>query len=157
MAARPSTTLAMAGLLIATLLAPIRARAIEVKKDLYSKGGAGGSGIVLPKAQEQQLMQVMADESDPYLSEESEKKGSGQPYADIQDAKPVYIPRTKDGTWYVQAKLEALEYIASKGGAGKGKPTGMRKALLFNFRLDSGKWVETEKPKWLDFPPHPAQ
>ncbi|HUO06168.1 MAG TPA: hypothetical protein VMU16_13305 [Candidatus Binataceae bacterium] len=156
MVVRPYATLSVAaGLIAAAILVSANARAIEVKKDLWGKGGSSVSPM--PAAQEQQLKQVIADESDKYVSEESEKKSNGQPYVDIQDAKMMYIPRSREGTWYVEAKLEASEYLPTKKGEGKGKPTGMRKALLFKYKLDGGKWVETENPRWLEYPPPKAQ
>ena len=156
MAPKARTTL-VAGLIVAALLAPIRARAIEVKKSLYNNSGSAGpsaSGPAkenpIPKAAAQQLSDTIASESDSYLSEESEKKSSGKPYVDLEHAKFLYLPTMKSGRWTVTAKLQAPEYTPSKSGEGKGKPTGKQKTLVFNYRLDGSKWTEVEQPKWED-------
>ena len=157
MAAKACTTLAVAGLMAAALLAPIRAGAIEVKKDLYNNSGPAGpsaSGPAkenpIPKAAAQQLSDTIASESDSYLSDESEKKSSGKPYVDLEHAAFKYLPTMKGGKWTVTAKLQAAEYTPSKSGEGKGKPTGKQKSLVFNYRLDGSKWTEVEQPKWED-------
>jgi hypothetical protein len=158
MAAKARTTLAVAGLIIAgAILAPNLARAIEVKKDLYNNSGPAGpsaSGPAkenpIPKAAAQQLSDTIASESDSYLSDESEKKSSGKVYVDLEHAKFLYLPTMKAGHWTVIAKLQAAEYTPSKSGEGKGKPTGKQKILVFNYRLDGGKWTEVEPPKWQD-------
>jgi len=151
------TTLAVAGLIVAAVLAPRCARAIEVKKDLYNNSGPQGpsaSGPAkenpIPKAAAQELSDTIASESDSYLSDESEKKSSGQVYVDLEHAKFLYLPTMKAGHWMVLAKLQAAEYTPSKSGAGKGKPTGKQKILVFNYRLDGSKWTEVEQPKWQD-------
>jgi hypothetical protein len=151
------TTLAVAGLIVAAVFAPRCARAIEVKKDLYNNSGPQGpsaSGPArenpIPKAAAQELSDTIASESDSYLSDESEKKSSGQVYVDLEHAKFLYLPTMKAGHWIVQAKLQAAEYAPSKSGAGKGKPTGKQKILVFNYRLDGSKWTEVEQPKWQD-------
>ena len=158
MAPKACTTLAVAGLIVAAaMLAPVRARAIEVKKDLYNKSGPAGpsaSGPAkenpIPKAMAQQLSDTIASESDNFVSEESEKKSSGQVYVDLEHAKFMYLPTMKAGRWTVQAKLQAAEYKPSKSGEGKGKPTGKQKTLVFSYRLDGSKWTEVEQPKWED-------
>src|SRR6266481_2882745 len=157
MAPKACTTLVVAGLIVAALLAPIRAGAIEVKKDLYNNSGSTGpsaSGPAkenpIPKAAAQQLSDTIASESDSYLSEESEKKSSGKPYVDLEHAKFLYLPTMKSGRWTVTAKLQAAEYTPSKSGEGKGKPTGKQRVLIFNYRLDGSKWTEVEPPKWED-------
>ena len=157
MAAKACTTLAVAGLIVAGILAPIRARAIEVKKDLYNNSGPAGpsaSGPAkenpIPPAQRQALSDTIASESDSYLSDESEKKSSGKVYVDLEHAKFLYLPTMKEGHWTVLAKLQAAEYTPSKSGEGKGKPTGKQKVLVFNYRLDGSKWTEVEPPKWED-------
>ena len=49
MAAKACTTLAVAGLIVAgAILAPIGARAIEVKKDLYTNSGPAGPSAAGP-------------------------------------------------------------------------------------------------------------
>ena len=157
MAAKACTTLAVAGLIVAALLAPNRASAIEVKKDLYNNSGPAGpsaSGPAkenpIPKAAAQQLSDTIANESDSYISDESEKKSSGKPYVDLEHAAFKYLPTMKGGKWTVTAKLQAAEYTPSKSGEGKGKPTGKQKSLVFNYRLDGSKWTEVEQPKWED-------
>jgi hypothetical protein len=157
MAPKAWTNLAAAGLIVAAVLAPYRARAIEVKKDLYNNSGPAGpsaSGPAkenpIPKAAAQQLSDTIASESDSYLSDESEKKSSGKPYVDLEHAAFKYLPTMKGGHWNVIAKLQAAEYTPSKSGEGKGKPTGKQKSLVFNYRLDGSKWTEVEQPKWED-------
>jgi hypothetical protein len=157
MVAKPSTTLVVVGLIVAALLAPNGAHAIEVKKDLYLKSGPAGPSAPgpakenpIPAAQRQQLSDTIASESDSYLSEESEKKSSGKTYVDLEHAKFTYMPTMKEGKWTVLAKLQAAEYTPSKSGEGKGKATGKQRVLAFNYRLDGSKWAEVEPPKWQD-------
>ncbi len=162
MAAKPCTALVAAGLIVAAILAPNSARAIEVKKDLYINSGAAGSGAAgptangpakenpIPKAQQQALSDTIASESDSYLGDESEKKASGKPYVDLEHAKFLYLPTMKEGHWTVLAKLQAAEYTPSKSGEGKGRATGKQKILVFTYRLDGSKWTEVEPPKWQD-------
>jgi hypothetical protein len=158
MAPKACTTLVVAGLILAaTIAASGRARAIEVKKDLYNKSGPEGPSAAgparenpIPAAQRQQLSDTIASESDSYLSEESEKKSSGKVYVDLEHAKFLYLPTMKAGHWTVLAKLQAGEYTPSKSGEGKGRATGKQKVLVFNYRLDGSKWTEVEPPKWED-------
>ncbi len=162
MVAKPGGTLVVAGLIVTSLiagvlLAPIAARAIEVKKDLYTNSGPAGPSASGPakenpigSAQRQQLSDTIASESDNYLNDESEKKSSGKPYVDLEHAKFMYMPTMKAGKWTVLAKLQAAEYTPSKTGEGKGKPTGKQKVLVFSYRLDGSKWTEIEPPKWED-------
>jgi hypothetical protein len=159
MAAKLCSTVAVAGLIVAAILAPNTSRAIEVKKDLYknsapagpsAEGGSVSRQNPIPKAQQQALSDTIASESDSYLSDESEKKASGKPYVDLEHAKFLYLPAVKDGKTTVVAKLQAAEYTPSKSGEGKGKPTGKQKVLVFNYRLDGSKWTEVEPPKWQD-------
>ena len=124
MAAKPCTALVVAGLIVAAILAPNSARAIEVKKDLYINSGAAGSGAAGPSAagpgrenpltaaQRAALSDTIASESDTYLGDESEKKASGKPYVDLDHAKFMYLPTAKAGFWTV--KLQAAEYTPSK-------------------------------------------
>src|ERR1700678_150496 len=125
------TTLAVAGLIVAAVFAPHSARAIEVKKDLYNNSGPQGpsaSGPAkenpIPKAAAQELSDTIASESDSYVSDESEKKSSGQVYVALEHAKFQQLPTMKAGHWTVQAKLQAAEYTPSKGGVGGGRRTG---------------------------------
>ncbi len=157
MAAKRWTILAVAGLIVAAIFVPNRARAIEVKKDLYNKSGPAGPSAPgpakenpIPAAQRQALSDTIASESDSYLSDESEKKSSGKVYVDLEHAKFLYLPTMKEGHWTVIAKLQAAEYTPSKSGEGKGKPTGKQKVLVFNYRLEGSKWTEVEPPKWED-------
>jgi hypothetical protein len=162
MAAKPCTALVVAGLIVAAVLASNSARAIEVKKDLYKNGGPAGPGAAgqgaavsgkenpIPAAQRQALSEAVANESDSYLSDESEKKASGKVYVDLEHAKFLYLPAMKEGHWTVAAKLQAAEYAPSKTGEGKGRATGKQKVLVFNYRLDGSKWTEVEPPKWQD-------
>jgi|SRR5579862_647249 hypothetical protein len=157
MAAKPCTTLVVAGLMVAAILAPVRAHAIEVKKDLYNKSGPEGPSAPgpakenpIPAAQRQALSDTIASESDSYLSDESEKKSSGNVYVDLEHAKFMYLPTMKEGKWTVLAKLQAAEYKPSKSGEGKGRATGKVKVLVFTYRLDGSKWTEVEPPKWQD-------
>lgn len=161
MVAKPGTTLVVVAVIVAALLAPKGARAIEVKKSLYSNTGpSGNSGPSaagpakenpIPTAMRQQLSDTIASESDSFLNEESEKKSSGKgTYVDLEHAKFMYIPTMKSGKWTVLAKLQAAEYTPSKSGEGKGKPTGKQRVLIFNYRLDGSKWTEVEQPKWED-------
>jgi hypothetical protein len=161
MATKACSTLAVAGLIIAVAIgAPNRARAIEVKKDLYNQSGppsGGGQSAPgpqkenpIPAAMRQQLSDTIASESDSFLSDESEKKASGKTYVDLEHAKFMYLPTQKGGKWTVLAKLQGDEYTPSKSGTGKGKATGKQKTLVFNYRLDGSKWTEVEPPKWED-------
>ena len=161
MVAKPGTTLVVVAVMVAALLAPKGARAIEVKKSLYSNAGpSGNSGPSapgpakenpIPAAQRQQLSDTVASESDTFLNEESEKKSSGKgTYVDLEHAKFMYIPTMKSGKWTVLAKLQAAEYTPAKSGEGKGKPTGKQRVLIFSYRLDGSKWTEVEQPKWED-------
>src|ERR1700735_5893072 len=139
MAPKAWTTLAAAGMIVAAVLAPRTARAIEVKKDLYNNSGPAGpsaSGPAkenpIPKAAAQQLSDTIASESDSFVGDESEKKSSGKTYVDLEHAKFLYLPQMKGGEWNVNAKLQAAEYTPSKRGEGKGKPTGKEEELVFN-------------------------
>src|SRR5580704_10931471 len=94
MAPKAWINVAAAGLIVAVVLAPPhRARAIEVKKDLYNNSGPQGPSAAgpakenpIPKAAAQQLSDTIASEADSYLSDESEKKSSGKPYVDLEHA-----------------------------------------------------------------------
>lgn len=150
-------TFVLAGLLLATVILPGAANAIEVKKKLGTIGGGGGAAAPtgpapknpLTPALQRQLGELVASESDTYLSQESEKKAEGKEYVDLEGAKFSYLPRMKDGKVQVQAKLEAAEYKGKKGDPdAKGSATGKRKVLVFNYRLDGDHWSQVEDPKW---------
>ncbi len=164
MAAKSRIILAVSiGLIFGLLLVSPSARAIEVKKELVSPGaegggGGGGGGAAsagpqranpIPAAMRQQLADTLGNESDQYIDDESTKKSSGQDYVDLEP-KFTYLPSQKGGKWIVQATLEGNEYKPSKSGEGKGRKTGKRKKLVFNYRLDGNKWTEVEPPKWED-------
>jgi hypothetical protein len=153
------------GLIFGALIVSPNARAIEVKKELVSPGGGGGGGggggaaasagpqrtNPIPAAMRQQLADTLANESDDYLNQESDKKSSGKNYVDLEP-KFTYLPTQKGGKWTVLATLEGNEYKPPKNGEGKGRKTGARKQLIFNYRLDGSKWTEVEPPKWQDAP-----
>jgi hypothetical protein len=165
MAAKLRIILAVSiGLIFSALIVSPSARAIEVKKELVSPGGGGGGGggggaasagpqraNPIPAAMRQQLADTLANESDQFIDEESTKKSSGQNYVDIEP-KFTYLPSQKGGKWIVQATLEGNEYKPPKNGEGKGRKTGARKQLIFDYRLDGNKWTEVEPPKWQDAP-----
>lgn len=146
----------VAGVFFGALIAPNGAGAIEVKKSLYSGGGgaAGGGGgeaagaparaNPLTKAQQQALQDAVASDSDRFLAEESEKKSTGEPYLDLEHAKFSYIPAGGS----VTAKLEAAEYKARKGSAAKGTPTGVKKDLVFKYKMEGSKLAPDGEPKW---------
>jgi hypothetical protein len=158
--AKPSTTLAVAGLIVAAMMAPGRTGAIEVKKSLYSGGGptAGGGANAGPAggpaapnplsaAQKQSLQDAVASDSDQSVGEESEKKAQGQPYVDLDHAKFSYIPAGGN----VTAKLTADECKGKKGGpSAKCSPTGNQKSLVFKYKLQGSKVAASEPPKWED-------
>jgi hypothetical protein len=157
MAAKPSTTLMVAGAMVAALLVAGSAHAIEVKKSLYSSGGAaggpgpgGGSGGPPPPnplnaAQKQALQDAVASDSDQTLGEESEKKSSGQNYIDLDHAKFSYLPTAGA----VTAKLSAPECKGKKGGTPAScSPTGTQKSLVFKYKIAGNKLTPSEPPKW---------
>lgn len=159
MAAKPSTTLAVAGVMIAALLVAGSARAIEVKKSLYTSGagaGAGGPGPGGPSggppppnplnaAQRQALQDAVASDSEQSLGEESEKKSSGQTYVDLDHAKFSYMPTTSE----VTAKLSAPECKGKKGSTPTScTPTGTQKSLVFKYKIAGSKLSPAEPPKW---------
>jgi hypothetical protein len=146
-------------LFVSALLIPGRARAIEVKKHLPggdsapsaggSGGGGGGSSAPNPmsKAQQQALQDAVANDSDPYVGQESEKKSSGEPYVDLEHAKPHIFPSGGN----VTVKLQADSYKA------KGKKTGDQKSLVFKYKAAGGKYVLDGDPKWEDAAATPAK
>jgi hypothetical protein len=153
MAERTGIILAtMAGIVAASLLAPMSAHAIEVKKDLYTGNGGGATGAAridpLTSAQKKELAQLVSDASDPYVSAESEKKAAGEAYIDLEGAQFNYLTYLKGDKWNVKARLVGSEYLLPKNGSGKGKPTGKLRILAFFYQLDHGKLVEAGKPQW---------
>ncbi len=153
--------LAIAGIALCVVLAPMRAGAIEVKKEMNMGGGGGGAEVApvargpsmhnpLTQAQQKALQDAVASDSDPFLDQESDKKTSGQPYVDLEHAAFSYIPTNKGGGLSVVAKLTGSEYKLAKNAAGKGKATGNKKALVFNYKVDGNKFVASEPAKWED-------
>ena len=145
-------------LMLTAFLIPATVHAIEVKKELNMGGGGGGGGggqmmqgpapkNPLSSAQQKALFDQVANDSDQYLGQESEKKSSGQLYVDLEHAAFSYVP--KGGT--VDAKLTGTEYKPKKSDpAAKGSPTGKKKALVFSYKVDGSKFTSTGEPKWED-------
>lgn len=143
-----------AGLFLGALILPSTAGAIEVKKSLYTGSAApAASGPAaqgpapknpLTAAQRQALQDAVANDSEQFLDQESEKKSSGEPYLDLEHAKFSYVP----GSGAVTAKLEAQEYKLKKGAEGKGSPTGIKKALVFKYKIEGNKLAADGEPKW---------
>ncbi len=152
--------LAIAGIALCAVLAPVRAGAIEVKKELNTGGGGGEAAAPvargpsmhnpLTSAQQKALQDAVASDSDPFLDQESDKKTSGQPYIDLEHATFSYIPTNKGGGLTVIAKLTGTEYKLAKNGAGKGRATGNKKALVFNYKVEGTKFTASEPAKWED-------
>ena len=144
----------MAGLFLGALLVPLKAGAIEVKKQLNTGGGDGGAPMQasgpapanpLTKGQQAALQDALANDSESFLGQESEKKASGEVYVDLEHAKFSYMPT--GGA--VTAKLTAPEYKGSKSG-GKGTATGNQKALVFKYKMAGNKLTPDGDPKWED-------
>jgi hypothetical protein len=144
-------------LLLTGFLVAASANAIEVKKELNVGGGApSGGGPVqsgpapknpLNQAQQKALFDAVANDSDQFLAQESEKKSSGQPYVDLEKAGFSYMPKGSDG---VEAKLTGSEYKPRKSDPTKGTPTGKKKALVFDYKFEGTKFTSSEPPKWED-------
>ncbi|MHB8383223.1 MAG: hypothetical protein ACYDC3_12905 [Candidatus Binataceae bacterium] len=152
---------AIGAIALCALLAPATARAIEVKKEMNTGGGGGGGGAPqaaagpsmhnpLTSGQQKALQDAVATDSDQFLDAESDKKSSGEPYVDLEHAAFSYIPTNKGGGLTVVAKLTAGEYKLAKGGSGRGRATGNKKALVFNYKLDGSKFDASEPAKWED-------
>jgi hypothetical protein len=139
-----------AALFITALMLPSKAGAIEVKKSLYTSSGGGGGGgggaatvsgpNPMSKAQMQALQEAVASDSEQYVDQESEKKSSGEAYVDLEHAKPRIFPAGGS----VTVKLEGEDYKA------KGKKAGDKKALVFKYKQEGGKYVLDGEPKWED-------
>ena len=151
---RKGVAILMAGLFLGALLVPLKAGAIEVKKKLDMGGGSGApmqasSGPApanpLTKGQQAALQDALANDSESFLGQESEKKASGEVYVDLEHAKFSYMPT--GGA--VTAKLIAPEYKGSKSG-GKGTATGNQKALVFKYNMAGSKLTADGDPKWED-------
>ncbi|MDB5108629.1 MAG: hypothetical protein JWM69_1570 [Candidatus Binatus sp.] len=156
MASKSSTTL-VAVATIAMLLGAVSAHAVEVKKSLYSSGGAmnapaGGGNSSGPApanplnaAQKQALQDAVANDSEQTLGEESEKKSSGKDYVDLEHAKFSYMPTAGA----VTAKLTGHECKGKKGGAtGACSPSGTDKTLVFKYKIKGNSLAAEEAPKW---------
>jgi hypothetical protein len=159
MAAKPGIIRTLTvGLTLGAFLIPASAHAIMVKKELNVGGGGSSGGSVaaapteknpLNKAQQQALQQAVANDSDPFLDQESEKKSEGKVYLDLEHAKFSYLPSRKSGALTIQAKLTAREYKGDKSDpAAKGRPTGKSSALVFNYKVDGDKMVSAGEPAW---------
>ena len=139
-----------AALFFCALFLPSKAGAIEVKKHLpggESAGGGGGGGggggsapNPMSKAQQQALSDAIANDSDALVGQESEKKASGEPYVDLEHAKPHIFPSGGK----VTVKLQADSYKA------KGKKTGEQKALVMKYKQEGNKYVPDGEPTWED-------
>jgi hypothetical protein len=141
-----------AGLFLGALFLPSRAGAIEVKKHMMGGdsgpsgggGGGGGGGGSAPnpmsKAQQQALQDAVASDSESFLGQESEKKASGEPYVDLEHAKPHIFP--SGGS--VTVKLQADSYKA------KGKKTGDQKSLVMKYKASGNNYVLDGDPTWED-------
>jgi hypothetical protein len=136
-------------LFVGALFIPPRAGAIEVKKHLpggESAGGGGGGGgggsapNPMSKAQQQALQDAVANDSEQYLGQESEKKASGDPYVDLEHAKPHIFPSGSS----VTVKLQADSYKA------KGKKSGEQKALVMKYKAEGNNYTLDGEPKWED-------
>ena len=145
-----------AGLFFGALLVPPKAGAIEVKKQINTGGGSSGGAPMqassgpapanpLTKAQQAALQDSLANDSESFVGQESEKKASGDVYVDLEHAKFSYMPT--GGA--VTAKLTAPEYKGSKSG-GKGTATGNQKALVFKYKIAGSKLTPDGDPKWED-------
>jgi hypothetical protein len=139
-------------LFVGALLMPSRAGAIEVKKHMMGAdsgpsgggGGGGGGGGSAPnpmsKAQQQALQAAVANDSESFLGQESEKKASGEPYVDLEHAKPHIFPSGSS----VTVKLQADSYKA------KGKKTGDQKSLVMKYKASGNNYVLDGDPSWED-------
>jgi hypothetical protein len=139
----------VAAIFMSALMVPSRAGAIEVKKMIGGGeggggGGGGGGGSSAPnpmsKAQQQALQDAVANDSEAFVGQESEKKSSGEPYVDLEHAKPHIFPSGSN----VTVKLQADSYKA------KGKKTGEQKALVMKYKAKGNTYVLDGDPTWED-------
>jgi hypothetical protein len=148
---RKGLAILAAGLFVAALMMPSRAGAIEVKKHMLGGdsapsggGGGGGGGGSAPnpmsKAQQQALQDAVANDSEAFLGQESEKKASGEAYVDLEHAKPHIFPSGSR----VTVKLQADSYKA------KGKKTGDQKSLVMKYKASGNNYVLDGDPTWED-------
>jgi len=141
-----------AAIFVSALMVPSKAGAIEVKKMIGGGdsaptgggGGGGGGGPAAPnpmsKAQQQALQDAVANDSDSFVGQESEKKSSGEAYVDLQHAKPHIFPSGSA----VTVKLQADAYKA------KGKKSGDQKALVMKYKQKGSTYVLDGEPTWED-------
>ena len=145
-------------LLFTAFMGAASANAIEVKKELNVGGGGAQSGggpvqsgpapkNPLSQAQQKALFDAVANDSDQFLAQESEKKSSGQPYVDLEKAAFSYMPK---GSGAVEAKLTGSEFKPRKSDPTKGTPTGKKKSLVFDYKFEGTKFSSSEPPKWED-------
>ena len=142
-------------LLLTAFLVSASANAIEVKKELNVGGQSGGGPVQngpapknpLSQAQQKALFDAVANDSDQFLAQESEKKSSGEPYVDLEKAAFSYMPK---GSGAVEAKLTGSEYKPKKSDSSRGTPTGKKKALVFDYKFEGTKFTSSEPPKWED-------
>ena len=144
-----------ATMFVCALIMPKLAGAIEVKKMIgggdsapSGSGGGGGGGAPaaknpMSKAQQQALQEAVANDSDPFVGQESEKKSSGEAYVDLEHAKPHIFPSASG----VTVKLEADAYKA------KGKKAGQQKALVMKYKQKGNSYVPDGEPTWEDVKP----
>jgi hypothetical protein len=140
-----------AAMFVCVLMVPSKAGAIEVKKMIgggdsapSGGGGGGGGGSAAPnpmsKAQQQALQDAVANDSDAFVGQESEKKSSGEAYVDLEHAKPHIFPAGSS----VTVKLQADSYKA------KGKKSGDQKALVMKYKQKGSTYVLDGEPTWED-------
>ena len=127
--------------LAAALFFPLPAHAMDLRHARAQKD--------LTPALQQSLEDQLSEVTEPYFSEQDEKKAKGQVYIDLLqkfEYLPTYGPHNK---LTVSCKLGGVEYDPSKkGGTAKGLATGKLKYLVFTYALQNGKWVSVAKPKW---------
>ena len=141
----------VAAIFVSAVMMPASARAIEVKKMIgggESGGGGGGGGAPaaanpMSKAQQQALQDAVANDSEAFLGQESEKKSSGEAYVDLEHAKPHIFPSGGN----VTVKLQADAYKA------KGKKAGAQKALVMKYKAKGNTYVLDGDPTWEDVKP----
>jgi len=140
-----------AAIFVSALMVPSKAGAIEVKKMLpggesapSGGGGGGGGGPAAPnpmsKAQQQALQDAVANDSEQYVDQESEKKSSGEAYVDLEHAKPHIFPSGSN----VTVKLQAESFKA------KSKKSGEQKSLVFKYKAKGSTYVLDGEPTWED-------
>ncbi|HVN26892.1 MAG TPA: hypothetical protein VMT64_00320, partial [Candidatus Binataceae bacterium] len=84
-----------------------------------------------------------SNDSDAFVGQESEKKSSGEPYVDLEHAKPHIFPSGGN----VTVKLQGDSYKA------KGKKSGEQKALVMKYKPKGNGYVLDGEPTWEDVKP----